>query len=354
MQRVAAIIATYNRAEMLRECIELLLTQSHPIQELIVVNDGSTDATENVVKCYDDRVTLITKENGGKATALNLALKSCAADYVWICDDDDVAAPDGLEHLAAALDSNAAVGFSYGTFKIFRDDPSGRSFMPPSYLVREGESNVHIQFLEEMFTFQFAMLVRRSLYDEMGPFREDFLRSQDHEMAIRLARNAQSVYVPHVIFYQRAHSGQRGTLANTFSTTLNAKKWLKYEQKMMASIRKEYNLNEFTPTFARDWDGLRAARAALVERACISAKCGLWDEAIEDFREAGGLCATPAATEEVRLAEAVVRKPLPWDILSQNPAWLSDLRAVHRRSEYARSILQATCRPLGWQAHAMI
>src|SRR5580692_6093554 len=116
---IGVIIPTYNRASMLRECIDSILAQTRPVQQIIVVNDGSTDETESLIASYGERVTLLTKENGGKASALNLALPHCKMDYVWICDDDDIAERDGAEHLAAALDANASVDFAYSTFRHF-------------------------------------------------------------------------------------------------------------------------------------------------------------------------------------------------------------------------------------------
>jgi len=350
----AAIIPTYNRAAMLRECIESLLKQSRPLQQIIIVNDGSTDNTESIVQAFGDRVMLVNKANGGKASAINVGLTHCQSDYVWICDDDDIAAADGLEYLASALDADDTAGFSYGTFKIFRDTKAGRIYTPPTYWLREGEPDIHLQFLEEMFTFQYAMLVRRSLYEKLGPFREDLIRSQDHEMAIRLARSAKAVYVPEVIFFQRAHEAQRGTQAGSFAARANAQKWLEYGQTIITGIRENYRLEEFTPTFARNWDAPLAKRAALLERACISAERAMWPEAIEDLRQAASLSPSPARPEEIGLAEAVIRQALPWRILADNSGWIDSLGACYRANAYGRDILHAACRPLVWHARKML
>jgi GT2 family glycosyltransferase len=347
---ICAIIPTFSRAAMLRECIDSILAQTRPLDQIIVVNDGSTDDTQNIVKSYGERVTLISKPNGGKSSAINLALPLCKTDYVWICDDDDIAAPDGAEVLAVALDADADAGFAFGTFKIFRDEVGERVYSPPTYWLREGEPDFHIQFLEEMFTFQFAMLVRRSLYEKTGPFQEDLIRSQDHEMAIRLARNAKPVYVPQVIFFQRVHEGQRGSGSASFASEANARQWLAYGQKMIAPIRKDYRLEEFTPTFARSWDIVRARRAALIERACICAGRALWDEAIADFCDAAGSSAVAPSPEKLRLAEAVIRQPLSWQMLGDRPDWIAGLRACYRMNDYGRRIIFAACRPLVWQA----
>src|SRR5689334_4837795 len=116
---ICAIIPIYNRSSMLRESIDSILAQTRPVQEIIVVNDGSTDDTIDVVRSYGDRLKLINKTNGGKASAVNLALKHCQSDYIWICDDDDLARPDGTKLLANALDENECIDFAFGTFQIF-------------------------------------------------------------------------------------------------------------------------------------------------------------------------------------------------------------------------------------------
>src|ERR1700722_2884157 len=116
---ICAIIPTYNRSGMLRARFDSILAQSRPMQEIIVVNDGSTDDTENVVKSYGDRVKLISKTNGGKSSALNSALARCTADYIWIFDDDDIAAPDSIDRLAEAMDIDSTIDYAYGTYQNF-------------------------------------------------------------------------------------------------------------------------------------------------------------------------------------------------------------------------------------------
>jgi len=350
---ITAIIPTYNRAAMLRECIDSVLAQTRPVDEIIVVNDGSTDDTESIVKSYDDRITLISKKNGGKSSALNLALAQCTSDYIWICDDDDIAATDGLESLATALDADDTAGFVFGTFKIFHDTAGGRIYTPPTYWKRDEEPSAKMNFFEGMFTFQFAMLVRRSLYNEVGRFREDLIRSGDYDMAIRLCRENKAVYVPKVIFFQRAHEGVRGSRLDSFNANENIKKWLQYDQKIFSWIRENYNPEEFTPTFAEQWDGVRAHRSALVKRACAFAARALWNDAISDFRHAITSSPASAAPEELRMAEVAIRDILPWLMLGDNLGWVADLRACYRENGYGRRIIHATCRPLVWHARSM-
>ncbi len=354
MSTIAAIIPTYNRAWMLRECIESLLAQTRALHEIIVVNDGSTDDTQQIAASYAPRVTLINKANSGKAASLNAALAQCTADYVWICDDDDLAAPDGAANLASALDADPAIGFAFGTFQIFKDTSQGRVFFPPTYWRRNEEPNASLNFLEEMFTFQYAMMVRRPLYNDVGPFREDLIRSQDYDMTLRLTRKYKSAYVPHIIFSQRQHTGVRGSASDHFSAEKNAAKWLTYEQKIFTSIMQDYRLEEFTPTFALSLEATLARRAAFVQRALVLAKRALWEPAINDLREASLQNASPASAEEIRLAESIIRSLIPWTILRKNPTATRALQNCYYLTPFTQTLIPALCRPIVWQARTLL
>ena len=352
---ICAIIPTFNRPFMLCECIDSILAQTHPVDEIIVVNDGSTDDTIDVVQSYGDRLTLINKGNGGKSSALNLGLKHCKSDYIWICDDDDLAAPDGVKHLADALDSNDDAGFAFGTYQVFRKDETGYSY---SEIVNPGvelEPNICIRFLEggAGITLQYAMLVRRSVYERVGPFREELIRSQDFDMMIRLFRSFKAVYVPKSVFYQRQHDGPRGSSSEIIPPEERLKKQFFYNYKVLAWVRQEFQLCEFTPTFSLGWDQALAERTAFLERACVFAAYAKWDDAIDDFRQAGRLSAIPAKPQELRLAARVITDMNAWKALYDNSEWRLKFQNCYKSDMYCRRILIATCRPVGGKVRQM-
>jgi len=194
------------------------------------------------------------------------------------------------------------------------------------------------------------MLTRRSLFHEVGLFREDLVRSQDYEMTLRLIRLAKFTFVPEVIFFQRQHAGVRGSAQDAFSSDGALQKWLIYDQKIFTRIRDEYDLKEFTPTFALHWDDALAKRAALVERACVFAKHALWAEAIGDFCQASKQSPVSVTPQELRLAEVVIRTFISWGVPCGNPELLDELRACYKMNSYSRRIIHAACRPLVWQA----
>ena len=110
--RVSVLIPTYNRAEYLAECLDSILEQTLRPYEVIVVDDGSSDATRQVLNNYESGIKIIKSPNRGKPAALNLGLAAATGKYVWVFDDDDVALLDALERFVAPLEAHPEYGFS--------------------------------------------------------------------------------------------------------------------------------------------------------------------------------------------------------------------------------------------------
>ncbi len=340
---VCALVPTYNRADYLGDCLRSLRAQTRQPDQIIVINDGSTDTTGDVVRAFGPEIQLLNKPNGGKASALNLGLQHSQADYIWICDDDDLAAPDGLEVLCQALDSHPEADIAFGEYRVFSGETPDRLVSVPGSRPRPAEPNPKILFLEGMFTNQFAMLVRRRLYEKVGPFREDMRRSQDLEMTLRLTRHATAIPVPRCIFYYRQHEGLRGTAAERFAARRNITTWATYEKKIYETVAKTYALDEFLPTFARNWPPLRQHRACQLQRAAVMARHALWPEALADMTAASDTPPDPLTEEERHLLQTVVTADHPWEKITNTPALRESLRTLARRNATAHALVFTFC-----------
>jgi hypothetical protein len=102
---VAAVIPTYNRAAILRRSIESALRQSHPVKEIIVVDDGSTDQTAQVVSQYSSRIHYVVQRNAGGAAARNRGVAMAQSKWIAFLDSDDEWLPHKTEMQLAALES---------------------------------------------------------------------------------------------------------------------------------------------------------------------------------------------------------------------------------------------------------
>ena len=106
---VDIVVNNYNYARFLPAAIESALAQTHDPVRTIVVDDGSSDDSREVLRSYEDRVELILKENGGQASALNVGFERCQGDVVIFLDADDVLDPDAAARAVTAFAADAEV-----------------------------------------------------------------------------------------------------------------------------------------------------------------------------------------------------------------------------------------------------
>ena len=110
----SVIIPTYNREKLLKRAIDSIISQTYKNFELIIVDDGSIDHTEELVENYkDDRIIYIYKENGGQNSALNKGIESAKGEYIGFCDSDDSWLSNKLEKHIAKYNSDEDIKVVY-------------------------------------------------------------------------------------------------------------------------------------------------------------------------------------------------------------------------------------------------
>jgi glycosyltransferase involved in cell wall biosynthesis len=197
MARVAVIIPVYNGAETVGEAIASVLAQSFRDFELIVVDDGSTDATPAVLARYATTIRVITQLNGGIAAARNAALRASTSEFVALLDCDDVWEPSMLAHSVAALERDPSCVLAYTNLAV--TDSNGIAL--DTALV--GPTTAHAPTLDEMLTqlwpiMPSAVVTRRRALEAIGGFAEEF-RSYGYEDAycwLRLREVGAFRYIP--------------------------------------------------------------------------------------------------------------------------------------------------------------
>ncbi len=197
MARVAVIIPVYNGAETVGEAIASVLAQSFRDFELIVVDDGSTDATPAVLARYATTIRVITQPNGGIAAARNAALRASTSEFVALLDCDDVWEPSMLAHSVVALERDPSCVLAYTNLAV--TDSNGIAL--DTALV--GPTTAHAPSLDEMLTqlwpiMPSAVVMRRRALEAIGGFAEEF-RSYGYEDAycwLRLREVGAFHYIP--------------------------------------------------------------------------------------------------------------------------------------------------------------
>ena len=143
---VSIVIPTYQHANTISYCLESVFAQTHKNVQVIVVNDGSTDQTEELLEPYRDRILYIRQENTGSNPARNQGFKHAAGRFILFCDADVRMKPEMIETLLSALGTHSDVSFAYSSFKfgwkIFNGTPydenrlKKRNFIHTSALIR--------------------------------------------------------------------------------------------------------------------------------------------------------------------------------------------------------------------------
>ena len=105
---VSIVVDNYNYARFLRRSIDSALAQTHPRVQVVVVDDGSTDASVDIIKSYGDQVNFVGKPNGGQASAVNAGIAVSNGDIVIVLDSDDELYPEAAERVAARMTPAAA------------------------------------------------------------------------------------------------------------------------------------------------------------------------------------------------------------------------------------------------------
>lgn len=348
MTRISFIMPTYNRAHFIAESLQSVLGQIGDHDELLVVDDGSTDDTARAVAGVDGRIRYIRQDNAGKSVALNRGLAATDGDYVWVCDDDDLLRPGVVALLYDRL-AGADLDFVFGRYSRFRDQGGARVDLGTGYWPDLSAGSLPRHILEDAFVMQNAALVRRSAYDRVGPFDEAMLRSLDYEMFVRLATATRCAYVDHIIFDQRKHEGARGPAQVLHAAADSAKVWNDYDRRIFDRLQAHLPIAFYQAMFAGDDDAL-VKRAALLQRACVSARhdlwgraVGDWQRAIADFGDAGAL----SAVEGAICRRAVAGKHGFGGALT--PDVLAALVAMRRAGGVGREIVDSLLDGLLWR-----
>jgi glycosyltransferase involved in cell wall biosynthesis len=206
---VCCIIPIFNGEKFLEECIESVFEQTYPGIEIICVNDGSTDRSEEILKNYLPRIRILTHQdnrNHGQAAAWNLGLKHTKAELIAFLDCDDKWYPNKIEEQARIFEEDSEVGLVYTNGHAI--DENGKILYQ---LLPEGfkEENIPGEILLNCYIrAPSSTMVRRQILQRAGLFRED-LQSTDHDMWVRVGEVSRFHYLPMCLMGYRMHRGQQ-------------------------------------------------------------------------------------------------------------------------------------------------
>ncbi|MDZ8221840.1 glycosyltransferase family 2 protein [Nostoc sp. ChiVER01] len=185
MPNVSIIIPTYQRADLVSETIESVLAQTYTDYEIIVVNDGSTDNTREVLAQFKDKITVIHQENKGLPAARNTGIIASRGRYIAFVDDDDLWIPYKLEKQVACFESNPNIGLVYSNIVFFKDNRLLSSDLWPKRSHPPGVLKDSMLFVLNFIPI-LSVLVRRECLDEVGLFDQTLKYCEDYDLWLRI------------------------------------------------------------------------------------------------------------------------------------------------------------------------
>lgn len=178
----SAIIAAYQAAPFIPDAIESLLAQTLPPHEIIVCDDGSTDDLDGALQPYRDSILFLRKENGGEASAKNMAAREANCEFLTILDADDVYAPERLEALAELSMARSDLDILTADCHVVVDGHFVRNCYHDDFPVDDQRRAI----LKSNFVGPGHMAVRRKPFLAVGGFDEELRWATDWDCWIRM------------------------------------------------------------------------------------------------------------------------------------------------------------------------
>jgi glycosyltransferase involved in cell wall biosynthesis len=214
MSKVDVIIPAYNAAKFLPTAIESVIAQTFEDWTILLIDDGSTDNTAEVVAPFRQRLgsklQYIQQPNGGLPAARNTAIRNSSAEFLALLDADDVWLPWRLAESLKAFEGRPQVGLAYGF--VARIDLEGKVIDTFDQRQKHGEGRIAPYiYMRKVDLPCPTVTFRRRCVDEVGPFDESLRATEDRDLWIRIALRYEVALVPEVIAHYRLSPNSMST-----------------------------------------------------------------------------------------------------------------------------------------------
>ena len=201
---VSVYMIVHNGSRFIRAAVDSILAQSFPDFEFVVVDDGSTDETADILNSYrDGRLRVVHQPHCGGPRASNRALAECKGDLIARIDADDIALPDRISRQVEFLRRNPDVGMVSSNYLHIDENEE------PLWEVRLPES--HSDLLRQLWLrnriLHSATMIRRSVVEAVGNYDEILRFAQDYDFWLRIASRFKLANLPQILAKKRLHGG---------------------------------------------------------------------------------------------------------------------------------------------------
>lgn len=191
MTSITAVITTHNRIELLPRAVQSVMQQTRPADEIIIVDDGSTDDTAGWLQQLDNRFRVMRLEQRGISAARNAAILSATSDWIAFLDDDDSWLPDKLERQISAVTDNPGHRLCHGEEIWIRN---GRRVNAMNKHRKQG-GWIYPDCLPLCIISPSAAMIHQSLFQDIGLFDETLPACEDYDLWLRICSQEPVLFV---------------------------------------------------------------------------------------------------------------------------------------------------------------
>ena len=231
---VSVLIDTYNHERFIEQAIVSVLEQDFPAadREIIVVDDGSTDRTPEIVKKFEPHLRLLRKKNGGQASAFNTGIPECKGEVIAFLDGDDWWAPGKLQAVAVALASDTSIGLvGHGITEVFPDRSQHVQLLKevPRFRINS-ETGARAFRLRKSFLGTSRMTMRAAVLRQIGRVPEPLTIEADEYLFTLAGVLSDVLILRESLTFYRLHAG------NAFQVADGNKQALRRKQKVLETL----------------------------------------------------------------------------------------------------------------------
>lgn len=203
---VSAVIPAFNAARHVNQAIDSVLAQTYTNNEIIVIDDGSSDDTLEKLESYGDKVTIINQLNKGVSSARNAGIMAARGEWVAFLDADDYWEPEKLARQVNYVRQNPDVVMVHTGKKLFGEHGTIEYNKIPFHLSRQS-ANLRSLLIRNCVNTS-SVMVRRDVVVKAGMFDVALKQCEDQDLWLRIAKRGRFGYIPNDLFNYRVHDAQ--------------------------------------------------------------------------------------------------------------------------------------------------
>lgn len=202
--KVSVIIPVYNGEKYISDAIESIEDQTYKNIEIIVIDDGSTDNTYNILKKYNN-IKYVYQTNSGPAAARNHGIEISKGDFIAFLDCDDLYEKNKIEKQVIELISNREIDIVYNDVKMVDNNLDIIDILKPECVIEDRKNFLAMLLFRQLIPLPPSIMVRKRCFAEGIKYNQNYINAEDYDFIIKLAERYRFKYINEQLYIYRRH-----------------------------------------------------------------------------------------------------------------------------------------------------